>query len=44
MAASPSRPRVSASLVLLGCTLLLLAFAAIYVGVADPLRLWPYRR
>jgi hypothetical protein len=44
MAASRSGPRVSASTVVLGCTLLLLAFAAIYVGVADPLRLWPYGR
>jgi hypothetical protein len=44
MAASPSRSRVSASAVVLGCALLLLAFAAIYVGVAEPLRLWPYGR
>jgi hypothetical protein len=44
MAASPSKARVSASVVVLGCVLLLLAFAAIYVGVADPLRLWPYSR
>jgi hypothetical protein len=38
------RRRVNPFAITLGGLLLLIALAAVYIGLADPLHLWPYRR
>jgi hypothetical protein len=39
-----SRRRVNPFAIIIGGALLLLAFAAIYIGLAQNLHLWPYGR
>jgi hypothetical protein len=38
-----SRRRVNPFAIIIGGFLLLIALAAIYVGLANPLHLWPYQ-
>jgi hypothetical protein len=39
-----SRSRVNPFAIVIGGFLMLVALAAIYLGLADPLHLWPYER